>query len=401
MSFGSLALVMAGGLLGPVLAGFPRLTVPLVVGELLAGILIGRTGFGWVDPSRPELAFLGEIGFAVLMLIAGTHLPLRTPGLRGALRSGAVGTVLAAVLAIPVAILLHRVTPLHDTGILVLLLATSSAAIVMPVLADGPEGPAGMALVAVAWVALADVATVIAIPVVLANGHVGRVVLGSVLVLVGATAVYVVVRITDARNWLERAERRSLERGWALRLRLSLVALFALAWLATEYGTSILIAGFGIGAVIALLGEPRSIAQELIGVGEGFLVPVFFVLLGARLDVRALFNDPANLGLLAALLASIVAVHVAVALVTRAGLATGLLTSAQLGVPAAITSLGLSNGSVQPGQGAAIVTAAIGSVGVAAIGAQRLRAGAATDAVGALVPAEVAGAGGGDPGERP
>lgn len=376
MSFGSLALVMAGGLLGPVLAGLPRLTVPLVVGELLAGILIGHTGFGWVDPSRPDLAFLGEIGFAVLMLIAGTHLPLRTPGLTGALRSGAVGTALAAVLAIPVAILLHHVTPLHDTGILVLLLATSSAAIVMPVLADGSEAPAGKALVAIAWVAMADVGTVIAIPIVLATGHVGRVILGSVLVLLGAAAVYVVVRITDARNWLDRAERRSLERGWALRLRLSFVALFALAWLATDYGTSILIAGFGIGAVIALLGEPRSIAQELIGVGEGFLVPVFFVLLGARLDVRALFNDTANLGLLAALLVSIVAVHVAVALVTRAGLATGLLTSAQLGVPAAITSLGLSNGSIEPGQGAAIVTAAIGSVGVAAIGAQRLRAGA-------------------------
>ena len=37
-----------------------------------------------------------------------------------------------------------------------------------------------------------------------------------------------------------------------------------------------------------------------------------------------------------------VAVHVVVAIVTRAGAATGLLTSAQLGVPAAVTSLGLA-----------------------------------------------------------
>lgn len=373
MSFGSLALVMAGGLLGPLLAGLPRLAIPLIVGELLAGMLIGHTGFRWVDPARPELAFLGDIGFAVLMLIVGTHLPLRTPGLPGALRGGAVATALVAVVAIPVAILLRHVTPLHDTGIIVLLLATSSAAIVMPVLAEGGQAPGPRALVAIAWVAIADVATIVAIPVVLASGHVGRVIFGSALVLAGAAVVYVAVRMADGRKRLDSAARTSLERGWALRLRLSLVSLFALAWLATHYGASVLIAGFAIGAVIALLGEPKSIAQELIGVGEGFLVPVFFVLLGARLDVRALFNDPANLGLLAALFVAIVAVHVAVALITRAGLAAGLLASAQLGVPAAITSLGLSSGSIDPGQGAAIVAAAIGTVGVAAVGAERLR----------------------------
>jgi Kef-type K+ transport system membrane component KefB len=376
MSFGSLALVMAGGLLGPILAGIPRLAIPLVVGELLAGLAIGQTGFGWVDPARPELVFLGDVGFAVLMLIAGTHLPLRTRGLPGALRAGTVATALVALLALPVAVLLRHVTPLHDTGVFAILLSTSSAAIVMPVLTDRSAGPGARALVAIAWVSIADVATVIAIPIVLASGHVGRVVLGSVLVLAACAALYLVVRVAIEHHTLARAERSSLERGWALRLRLSFVALFALAWLATEYGTSVLIAGFGIGAVIALLGEPKSIAQELIGVGEGFLVPVFFVLLGARLDVRALFSDPANLGLLAALFVATVAVHVTVALVTRIGLSTGLLASAQLGVPAAITSLGLSDGTIEPGQGAAIVAAAIASVGVAALGARRLRASA-------------------------
>ncbi|MCW3013976.1 MAG: cation:proton antiporter [Solirubrobacterales bacterium] len=372
MSFGALAVVLAAGLCGPILAGASKLRVPLVVGELLAGVVIGHTGLRWVHADEPELKFLGEIGFAVLMLIAGTHLPLRTPGLRAALRSGAAGAVLALALAVPLALLLHRVTSLHATGILLLLLATSSAAIVMPVLADSGVPEAGATLVAMAWVAVADVATVIAIPIVLARGDVAKVVLGTALVLAATVLVYVVARAAMQRGLLDGSERTSLARGWALRLRLGLVTLFTLAWLADEFDTSVLVAGFGLGAVIALLGEPRSFARELIGVGEGFFVPLFFVLLGARLDVRALFSNPAELGLLAALVAGIVVLHVMVALLIRTGWATGLVASAQLGVPAAITSVGLASGALTPGQGAAIVTAAIVSVGVSALGASRL-----------------------------
>ena len=371
MGFGPLALVVAAGLLGPALASVPRLGAPIVVGELIAGLIIGRTGFRWINADSESLKFLGEIGFALLMLVAGTRLPLRTPGLRGALRSGAVATLLAFALALPLALLLHKITPLHDTGILLLLLATSSAAIVMPVLSDG-GAPGGGTLVAVTWVAIADVSTVIATPIVLASGHVGKVIAGSALVLAAAGAVFVLVQFADSRGLLEKPAKFSLQRGWGLRLRVSLLALFTLSWIATSFDTSVLIAGFGIGAVIAILGEPRTVARELIGVGEGFLIPIFFVTLGARLDVRALFSDPANLGLLAALLAAIVVLHVVVAVVTRAGWPTGLLASAQLGVPAAITSLGLAAGTLRPGQAAAIVTAAIASVAVAAIGARQL-----------------------------
>jgi Kef-type K+ transport system membrane component KefB len=326
----------------------------------------------WIDADGESLRFLSEIGFAMLMLIAGTHLPLRNRGLRSALGAGALATALTFALAFPVAKALAEVTPLHDAGILTLLLATSSAAIVMPVLADRGGAGAG-SLCVIAWVAIADVATVIAIPIVLARGNVGRVIAGSALVLAGAAVLYLLAREADRHGVLHRAGRASLSRGWALRLRLSLVALFTLAWIATSYGTSVLIAGFSTGAVIAMLGEPRSVARELIGVGEGFLVPLFFVTLGARLDVRALFSDPANVGLLGALLGAIVAVHLVVALVCRMGPPAGLIASAQLGVPSAIVSVGLTSGTLAPGQGAAIITAAIASVGVSAAGAARLR----------------------------
>ncbi|MFN8081739.1 MAG: cation:proton antiporter [Kineosporiaceae bacterium] len=77
MSFATLALLVAIGLVGPILAGLPRFGPPLVVGEILAGVLVGRSGLDVVPVDDPSLNLLAEIGFALLMLIVGTHLPIR------------------------------------------------------------------------------------------------------------------------------------------------------------------------------------------------------------------------------------------------------------------------------------------------------------------------------------
>ena len=64
--------------------------IPVVVGELLAGIALGKTGAGLVKADDPTIAFLGNLGFAMLMLVAGMHVPLRNRGLLGSLRRGDV-----------------------------------------------------------------------------------------------------------------------------------------------------------------------------------------------------------------------------------------------------------------------------------------------------------------------
>ena len=60
----------------------------------------------------------------------------------------------------------------------------------------------------------------------------------------------------------------------------------------TGSGRRFSIAGFAVGAVVALLGEPRRVAMQLVGIGEGFAIPLFFVHLGAQIDVGALFSHP-------------------------------------------------------------------------------------------------------------
>src|ERR1700749_2594022 len=94
-SFNTLALLTAVGFTGPLLAAVPRLRIPVIVGELIAGLVIGRTGFGLVDDTNPTLELLANIGFALVMFVVGSHVPVRDPALRSALPSAFVRAVLA------------------------------------------------------------------------------------------------------------------------------------------------------------------------------------------------------------------------------------------------------------------------------------------------------------------
>ncbi len=246
-----------------------------------------------------------------------------------------------------------------------MILASSSAAIALPVLGER-GGPPDLALIA--QITVADVAAVIAVPFVIQPSRTLHVLLGSLAVVAATLAAFAIMhrlRLVDSYRSL-RAQ--SKKRGWALDLRIALAFLIGLAALAKATGTSILIAGFGAGLVVGAIGGPERLSLEVRGVAEGFLVPMFFVLLGARLDVSALVNHPSNLALMAALAGLAAAVHAGAALVSRQPLSSGLISAAQMGVPAAVVSLGLSEGILGPGTGAAVMAAALLSLATCAGG---------------------------------
>ena len=380
MSFGPLAIVLAAGLIGPLLASLHRFGPPMIVGEIAAGVVIGRSGLTWVDPSDQLLTGLAALGFALLMFVVGTHLPVRDRHLRSALGTGLAVAATVAALAVIAAMLLAPKLGLDRPAILAVLIATSSGAVALPVL-QGLDRSDRTTLVAMAWVAVADVVTVLALPVVLATGRIGRVVGGGALVVLAGVTMLLLARFARDRPAVRRMRLLSAQRGWGLDLRVSLLALFTCAWLATRFGTSILIAGFAVGTVVALLGEPRRVAQQLVGIGEGFAIPLFFVHLGAQIDLRALLHSSRSLELAAAIAGAAIVIHLIAAIVWRLPVAMGLVGSAQLGVPAAVVSIGLATKQLTAAQGAAVMMALLVTLGACAAGGAMLgHTGALTDA---------------------
>jgi Kef-type K+ transport system membrane component KefB len=372
-TLGVLALIAAVGLLGPLLASITNNLAPIVVGEIVAGVVLGTSGTGTIDPAQPTLALLSDVGFATLMFAAGMNVPLHDPRLRSALGQGAIAAAVVAVLAVPAGLATAVVAGGGHGAIYAVILASSSAAIALPILTErGLTGGSSLALIA--QITIADIACVVAVPFALQPSRAGDVILGSLAVVAATLAFFAGLRWLGGFHAYRQLREQSKQRGWALDLRIDLAALLGLAALAKASGTSILIAGFGAGLVVGALGGPERLSLEVRGIAQGFLVPLFFVLLGARLDVGSLVNDPSNLGLAAALAVLTVAVHVAGTIPARLPRASGLVSSAQMGVPAAVVSLGLGEGIISAGQGAAIIAAGLVSLGVCAVGAALLAA---------------------------
>ncbi|MSZ89935.1 MAG: hypothetical protein F2585_11390, partial [Actinobacteria bacterium] len=103
-AMGVLAVIVAAGLLGPLLAAWKRFPIPIVVGEIAAGIIIGPQLLDLVDPNDPLVATLHDAGFALLMFTVGLHLRLHDPALRRAAPRALIAVAATGLLAIPVGI---------------------------------------------------------------------------------------------------------------------------------------------------------------------------------------------------------------------------------------------------------------------------------------------------------
>ncbi len=374
MTFGVLALLVAAGLGGPLLAVVGRSGfVPVVVGELAAGVVIGDTGFRWLDPNTSGLAFFAAVGFAMLMFGAGLRVPIRQPGIATGLRRGLLAAIVVAALAVPAGIAIAAVTPNGHGAVYALLLASGSAAILLPALEEQDLLTDPRALVVMAQVGIADVAAIVALPLVIQPSKALNAALGGLAVIAGVIGLFLVAHLVSRTSIVHRLRHASRARGWALDLRISLLVLFTLAWIAVRGGTSVLIAGFSVGLLVALIGGPKRLSTQVTGIAAGFFVPLFLVVLGAELDLRALVERPSLIELTVLLLAANVLVHELGALITRQPLAAGLAATAQLGVPAAVATLGLDQHTLTSPQAAAILLAALGTIAICPVGIARLR----------------------------
>ncbi|GAA4405280.1 cation:proton antiporter [Tsukamurella soli] len=364
MTFSTLALVIVLGLVGPALAWRPGWHIPVIVGELAAGVVFGVTGLRVLHPDDKVFTFLADIGFAVVMFIAGTHVPVRDPKVRGALGKGAVRAVAVGVLAAAAGYGLATAFHTGHAGVYAVLMASSSAAVVLPII-DG-VGLAGPAVLATtAQVAIADTVSIVALPLVIDVHDAAKAAVGAVAVAVCAGALFVVLRWAEKSGLRQRVHTASEDRRFAVELRVSLVALFALAALATATGVSIMLAGFALGLAVAGVGEPRRVAKQLFAIGEGFLSPLFFVWLGSRIDLRDFGSHPRFILLGLALGVGAIVVHAAMRVLGQP-LPLGTLAAAQIGVPVAAVTVGEQLHVLVPGEAAAMILGALITIAGAA-----------------------------------
>jgi len=362
-----LALVLLLGLVGPLLALPKRFGVPVALGELLIGVVFGASGLKVIDATSPNLQLLTQIGFALVMMIAASHIDLSRFNDSRFLGKALLGVIVTAALGLGVGLAIAQVTGLSiHWALFTVLLSSSSAAVVLPAF-SGIKPSLSLSLF-LTQIALADLLSIIALPLAISPGRIVDVTLGAILVAGASVVIWALLRWLDRTGRWKRMRVISAERGFGIELRVSLILLLVLIWLAQSFAVTILISGFGLGLAIAANGVPHRLAKQLFAVSEGLFSPVFFVLLGASIDVSALWSSQQLILLAVVLGFGAILVHLA-SMVLGMRFSYALASSAQLGVPAAAINIGLAVHAITSGEAAAIMAGAVITLVTTAISA--------------------------------
>ncbi len=143
-----LVVVFLAFLVPVILAQFKNLRLPIVVGEILAGIIIGQSGFGLISPDEPILDFMAEFGFVFLMFISGLEIDfsnLGNPSSRDVKKKGnrwgplplsGISFILTLLLAAAISLGLVKMGLARNPWLMGLILSTTSLGVVVPVLKE-------------------------------------------------------------------------------------------------------------------------------------------------------------------------------------------------------------------------------------------------------------------------
>ena len=369
MGFGTLAIIAVAGLAGPLLALPSGWRLSVVLGELVAGIALGATGSGTLHAGNPTFAFLADIGFALVMFVAGSHVPVSDPQLRRGLRTGLVRAAGTGVAAAGLGAGIAAVFGTGHAALYAVLLASSSAALILPIVDSLHLGGAPI-LQMLPQVAIADAACIVALPLAIDPSRAGRSGAGAVAVAACAGVVFVLLRQVERSGLRRRVHVWSERREFAVELRLNLAILFALAALAVQTHVSIMLAGFSFGLVVVAVGEPRRLAKQLFAITDGFLGPLFFLWLGASLNLRQLGEHPKFVLLGVTLGLGALVSHTLMRL-SGQPVAVGALAAAQLGVPVAAATLGTQLKLLHPGEAPALILGALITIAAATLAGRR------------------------------
>jgi Kef-type K+ transport system membrane component KefB len=373
--FTNLLIVTVVAFLAPLLLGFaPSLRLPAVVLEIVAGIIVGPSGFGWVDIDLP-VDVLSVIGLAFLLFLAGLEIdPSR---LRGrTLRMTAIGFALSFVIGIAAGLLLDAAGFVKDPMFAAIVLVSTSLGIVVPVLKDSDQIGSDFGQLVIAAASIADFGAIILLTLFFSGeastGTSTKLILLGGFGLTVAALAYALMRAEHSMG-ISRVLVRLQDTTAQIRVRGAFVLLIGFAALAENLGLETILGAFAAGALLSLIDRDEEMTHpefrlKLEAAGFGIFIPIFFVASGVRFDLNALFSSASTVSRVPVFLFALLVVRGLPALLYRGDIGSrktvvaAMLQATSLPFIVAATMIGQDIGVITGASAAAFIAAGLLSV---------------------------------------
>lgn len=282
------------GVLAPLFArGISRwVRVPIVVFELVLGILVGPSVLGWAQPDA-FIDVLSEYGLAMLFFVAGSEIEFAAFRGRTGKRA-TLGWLISLVAGVAAAWVF---VPGEEAVVIGVALCSTALGTILPILRDAGElkTPFGRALGAIG--AVGEFGPLVAISIFLGSRNPGfSTVVLLLFVALAGFAIWLAVRLP--RGAMHRFVNSSLHTSGQFAIRVVFVILAGLIALSIVFDLDILLGAFAAGIVWRLImrdadeADREAVESKVEAVAFGFLVPVFFIYTGVMFDLEALLAQP-------------------------------------------------------------------------------------------------------------
>jgi Kef-type K+ transport system membrane component KefB len=272
--------------------------IPLVVFEILLGILLGPAVLGWVQ-SVEFTDTLADFGLAMLFFVAGTEIDFSLIRGRPAARAG-MGWLVSLAAGIGAGFILG---PGPEAAVIIgVALCSTALGTLLPILRDAGESRTPLGIAVTALGAVGEFGPLVAISLFFSGKQLGpatAVLLGFVVL----TGLAVFLASRSRHKFLHAQVTRTLHTSSQFAVRSIMFILTVLVVLSMILGLDMLLGAFAAGilwkVVIARAPEEdRSVIEAKVdAIAFGFLVPIFFIDTGIDFDLGALTADPLTLAL--------------------------------------------------------------------------------------------------------
>ena len=352
--------------------------MPVVVGEILAGLLLAQLGL--LNPSNSNtLTLFSNIGLAFLMFLAGLEINLASllsnPKTNGQSRKLSLPVlvliiyIFSLILGAAGSYLLNQLGMPGNIVLLTLIFGATSMGVVLPVLKNRNmmHTTGGQAIFLGSTVDDLFTVVLLTIYVLFTQHGLSLEILSFLLILILFVAsARIGVQFLKFPRVLKIFEDLS-QATVQIKVRGAIVILLIFVVLAESLGVELILGAFLAGMLVSLFKSPQdeALVNKLEAFGFGLFIPIFFIVTGANLNIQALIANPQNLAFLPLILVISLFVKLIPALLLksrigwRSSIAAGFLLNTHLSIEVAIAVIGEQLGLFSPATSAAIIVFSI------------------------------------------
>ncbi len=339
-----------------------RIGVPAVVGEIICGIIIGRSVLGIFSGEEEGIAFLASFGFIFLMFLVGMEIDFSQVEVHGA-KLFVLGTL---IFIITLAISMFLTHQMGYGFYMALVLSTSSVGLILPTIKEQGllKSELGQTIIISAFVADFTTMLLLTVHTLYHEKGITWEMLLIALIFMLFFAVYYVGKLA-IWHYPERLSKWfKSDHPSEIGVRASFALLLVFVVLAEVVGVEAILGAFLAGVMLSLLFRGGTVLeQKLYGIGYGFLIPIFFISVGMQFDLGALAKGGLYLVPMLLLIAFAVKIVPSLLFLVRHSLkdsiSAGVLLSSRLSLIIAVAAVGMKLDLITTAMGSAIILLAI------------------------------------------